>query len=138
MNCCKTAAPRGAMLIPLREMFPEVCDDDMCILTAVGCNGGSANAGDVVSCLINGEVQLGQLQVAAGVKHPSNGYSSFCIVSLVHPDPNDIDCTWRKFLVSRENVVMVPLKCMDTVFTYRMALDHKSCSVFLPFELRPK
>ena len=134
---CKLAKPRGSILIPLRELLPGVEPACMRILNDISCNGGTMCSGDVVSCIIDGKVQLGQLMVCVGVTSETT-HKSYSVVSLWQPDPRCSDDEWRTFAVSRENVVMIALECMDTVFTYRMARDGQSCVVHLPFEVRPK
>ena len=67
-GCCQSAKARGAILIPLREMLPEVIDEKLTILNAVNGNGGNINAGDVVSCILNGSMHLGQLMLAVGIQ----------------------------------------------------------------------
>ena len=133
-SVCRTAKPRGRMLLPLRELFPAVADKDFVILNDISANGGSINAGDVVSCVIDGHVQLGELLVTAA----SADGPAYSFISLWQPDPGSKDSDWRNFIVSREEVTQVPLKSLDTVFTHRMSTSRQSCMVFTPFEVRPK
>jgi hypothetical protein len=133
-SVCRTAQPRGRMLLPLRELFPAAADKDFVLLNDISANGGSINAGDVVSCVIDGHVQLGELLVTVAVA----GGPAYSLISVWQPDPESKDNDWRNFLVSREDVIQVPLKSLDTVFTHRMSSNRQSCMVFMPFEVRPK
>ena len=128
------AQPKGRILATLLEIFPGVDSEDLLVLNNINCNGGSFSAGDVVSCVLDGRVQLGELLVTAAVQHGP----AYCFISLWQPDPAAIDEDWRNFFVSRENVAQVPLSLVDTVFTYRMSSTRKTCMVFLPFEVRSK
>ena len=134
---CKTASVRGTMLIPLRELFPGVTDDCMTILNAVNGNGGGINSGDVVSCIVDGTMQLGELMISVGIRR-ADVCESYSIVSLWKPHPESDDVAWPKYSVSRENVKLLPLQHLDTVFTHRMSVDRSVCSVYMPLEVRPK
>jgi predicted outer membrane repeat protein len=135
---CNTAQARGNVLIPLMELFPGVDANDMFVLNNISGNGGAINAGDVVSCSIDGQAQLGELMVAVGVRGPAGAYESYCVVSLWQPHPESADVVWPKYAVSRDNVKVVPLQHMDTVFTYRISADRTSCVVYMPLEVRSK
>ena len=126
------AKPTGRLQRTLSTLFSG-CQDFL-ILNQIDCNGGSFSAGDVVSCVLDGRVQLGELLVTVAVQ----GGPAYCFISLWQPDPASIDEDWRNFIVDRENVAQVPLPLVDTVFTHRMSTTRKSCMVFMPFELRPK
>jgi hypothetical protein len=128
------AQPKGRVLTTLLEIFPGVDSEDLLVLNSINCNGGAFSAGDVVSCVLDGRVQLGELLVTAAVQHGP----AYCFISLWQPDPASTDEDWRNFFVSRENVAQVPLQLVDTVFTYRMSTTRTTCMVFLPFEVRPK
>jgi hypothetical protein len=134
---CKTAPVRGTMLIPLREIFPGVSADCMTILNAVNGNGGSINAGDVVSCIVDGTMHVGELALCVGVRR-ANAFDSYCIVNLWQPHPESDDVVWPTYAVSREDCKVLPLQHLDTVFTYRMSVDRSVCSVYMPLEVRPK
>jgi hypothetical protein len=135
---CNSARALGKILIPLRELFPDVDAGNISILNSINGNGGAINAGDVVSCIVGGHAQLGELMVAVGVRRHAGVYESYCIVSLWQPDPTSADVVWPKYAVSRENVIAVPLQHLDTVFTYRMSADLTSCVVYMPLEVRSK
>ena len=135
---CNSARALGKILIPLRELFPDVDAGNISILNSISGNGGAINAGDVVSCIVGGHAQLGELMVAVGVRRHAGVYESYCIVSLWQPDPTSADVVWPKYAVSRENVIAVPLQHLDTVFTYRMSADLTSCVVYMPLEVRSK
>lgn len=134
-GCCKAAKARGAILIPLRELFPGVYDDNFTMLNSVSGNGGNINAGDVVSCIFNGHMHIGQLLVAVGIQPAC---TAFAIVSLWQRHPDCKDAIWSNYLVSRDNVVKLPLEHLDTVFTHAMSADRSSCVVYMPVEVRPK
>lgn len=133
-----TAVPRGRLLIALREVFPDTPDGSLQLLNNISGNGGRICTGDVVSCLHDGRVQLGELLVAVGVHGPGDSHDLFAVVSFWQAAAMDDDCTWQKWLTSKEHVAVLPLAKVDTVFTHRMASDGQSCIVFLPFEVRPK
>ena len=132
---CNTAKARGTILIPLKEMFPGVSDDCFTILNGVNGNGGSINSGDVVSCVHLG-IALGELLVAVGVRR-ANLYEAYCIISLWQLHPESADVVWPMYVVSRDNIIVVPLQHLDTVFAYRMSADRSSCVVYMPSEVRP-
>ena len=132
---CNTAEARGTILIPLKEMFPGVSDDCFTTLNGVNGNGGSINSGDVVSCVHLG-IALGELLVAVGVRR-ANLYEAYCIISLWQLHPESADVVWPMYVVSRDNIIVVPLQHLDTVFTYRMSADRSSCVVHMPSEVRP-
>ena len=126
------------MLIALNELFPGVQRNNLSILNKILGNGGTISAGDICSCMINGKVQVGELMVSVGVHLPNDEHKAYIVMSLWQPDPHCSDEEWRRFIVSRENCVMLPLECLDTVFTHRMSVDKTSCTIFVPFELRRK
>ena len=107
------------------------------IFNSVNGNGGNINAGDVVSCIFNGSMHLGQLMLAVGIQL-DNEYNVFCIVSLWQRHPSCKDAVWSAYNVIRDNVVTLPLEHMDTVFTHALSADRSSCMVYMPFEVRPK
>lgn len=135
---CNSANARGPILIALRELFQDVHRSNLSILNNVLGNGGTISAGDTCSCLIDGKVQVGELMVSVGVHLPNDEYKAYIVMSLWQPGPHCSDEEWRSFIQSRENCVMIPLECLDTVFTYRMSVDRTSCVIFAPFELRRK
>jgi hypothetical protein len=132
---CKSAQARGSILIPLREMFPDVPAESITILNGIKGNGGAINCGDVVSCVVDGHIQLGELMVAVGIRR-ANAYESYCVVSLWQLHPESADVVWPKYAVSRENVKVLSLQYLDTVFTHSMSADRSSCVVYLPLEVR--
>jgi hypothetical protein len=132
----RSAKARGKILIPLQEIYPAA--EEFTILNRIRCNGGMCSSGDVISCLIEGQPQLGELLVTYGVKKTS-GYAVESIVALWKPAEHATQGqSWCNYLVSGENVAKVATKSLDTVFTYRMASDQKSCAVYFPPEVRPK
>ena len=126
-----TSYPRKRMLPGLRELFPGVADKAFTLHNSIKCNGGQASGGDVVSCLVEGSIEIGELLMTVGME--SELWSVF---SLWEHSNIDADMTWRTYLV-KDNVVKVQTKHIDTVCTYRMSGDGKSCVVHLPYELRP-
>ena len=136
---CKTSQARGAILIPLREMFPGVDDQRFTILNDISGNGGSINTGDVVSCMYNNSMHVGELMVAIGI-NSDNAMSkeSYCIVSLWQRDAECTDTVWPNYVVGRDNVVCLALLHLDTVFVHGMSTDRSTCIVYMLLEVRPK
>jgi len=136
---CKLAKARGTITIPLMEMFPGTTADDFTVLNGVNGNGGSIDAGDVVSCFHDGRSQLGRLLVALGVQRASV-YESHAIIAVWQPQPESaaVDVSWPMYAVSHDNVIVVPLEQLDTVFIHRMSVDQSTCRVYMPVEVRPK
>ena len=110
-------------------MFPGVEDNCFTILNGLSGNGGGINAADVVSFIADGRMQLGELMVAVGVSRGSV-YDSHAIISMWSTHPESADVAWPKYVVSRDNVKVVPVHHVDTVFTYRMSADRSSCVVY--------
>lgn len=120
------------------EMFPGTTAGDFTVLNGLNGNGGSIDAGDVVSCFHDGRPQLGQLMAAVGVKR-ATGYESHAIIAIWQPQPAAaVDVSWPMYLVSHDDVVIVPLEQLDTVFVHRMSADQSSCRVYMPVEVRSK
>jgi hypothetical protein len=130
----KTSFPRGRSLYALREIFPGVDDAAFTLISGTSCNGGQVCTGDIVSCLVDGAVQLGELLLTVGVK----GSGTHSIISLWQVDGAiEPAQAWVKFKVSDEHVVKVNTEdSVDTVYTHRMADDRRSCAVYLPPEVR--
>ena len=135
---CSSAQARGPILIALKELFPGVTRENLSILNNMLGNGGTISAGDVCSCLVDGRAQVGELMIAVGVRSPNGEHKAYIVMSLWQPDPSCSSDEWRRFKVSRENCVVLPLECLDTVFTYMMSADKSACVIFVPFELRRK
>ena len=133
----KTSQARGAILIPLREMFPGVDDQSFTILNDLSGNGGSINTGDVVSCMYNNSMHVGELLMAIGI-NADNSKESYCIVSLWQRDAECTDIVWVNHVVGRDNVVCLPLQHLDTVFVHGMSTDRSTCIVYMPLEVRPE
>ena len=125
------------MTTPLMEMFPGTTANDFTVLNGLNGNGGSIDAGDVVSCIHDGRPQLGQLLVAVGVQRATN-CESHAIIALWQLHPESADVSWPLYAVAKDNVTIVPLAQLDTVFLYRMSADQSSCRVYMPVEVRPK
>ena len=130
---CSTASPKGRIKHLLMDVFPGVACEDIVLLNNISANGGRAHTGDVVSYLIDNEVRLGELLLCVDVQGAKAAF-----VALWLPDTTCTDIDWRKFAVSSDEVVQVPLESLDTIFTYRMSTTRKSCAVFFPLEVRPK
>ena len=126
----KSAKPTQRMMHILKDIFPGA---ELLIVNNVSVNGGKANHGDVVAFFENDEMQVGQLLVTVGVVDTS------ATVSFVAKWQQDkLDASWLTCVVSDDDVCQIPTNTLDTVFTYRMASDRKSCAVHLPPELRPR
>jgi len=120
------------MLPGLRELFPGVADKAFTLHSHIKCNGGQASGGDVVSCLVEGTIEIGELLMTVGVETELWSVFSFWErISL------DADMTWATYLV-KDSVCKVQTKNIDTVCTYRMSGDGNTCVVHLPCEMRPK
>ena len=137
----RQARPKRKLLWTLQEMFPGVMDNAFTIASDISCNGGRLCQGDVVSCFIDGRIELGELLVTVGISTDTT-LTLHSIVALWQPAgairPTD-DVPWVNFIVSDDRVVSVETtKSIDTVFTYRMASNRTSCMVYFPYEVRPK
>ncbi len=104
-------------------------------MNSVAGNGGSINAGDVVSCIIDGHMHIGQLIVAVGIQPEC---TAFALVSIQQRHHDFKDNVWSNYVVSRDNVLKLPLEQLDNVFTHAMSADKASCVVYKPVEVRPK
>jgi len=98
-------------------MFPGTAADDFTLLNGLNGNGGSIDAGDVISCLHDGRPHLGQLLVAVGVQRADN-YELHAIVALWQTHPESADVSWPMYTGSTDNVAIVPLAQLDTVFFF--------------------
>ena len=132
-----TSQARGAILIPLRELFPGVDDNSITILNDISGRGGHINTGDVVSCIYNNSAHVGELLAAIGI-NADNSCKSFCIISLWQRDAECTDIRWVNHVVARDNVVCLPLQHLDTVFIHAMSTDRSTCMVYMPLEVRPE
>ena len=86
----------------------------------------------MVSCLVEGTIEIGKLLMTVGVEN-----ELVSVFSLWERSNMDTDMTWMTLFV-KDNVVKVQTKNIDTVCTYRMSGDGNSCVVHLPYELRPE
>merc|ERR1712023_487423 len=107
------------MLIPLREIFPGVSADCMTILNAVNGNGGNINAGDVVSCIVDGTMHVGELVLCVGVRR-ADAFYSYCVVSLWQPHPESDDVVWPTYTVCRED-------CKCSLWRILTQFSHTGC-----------
>ena len=92
---CKLANAKGVITISLMEMCPGTTVGDFTILNDLSGNGGSIDAGDVVSCFHDGRPQMGELMVAIGVQRATAVYESYAIIALWQPHPEsavDVVC----------------------------------------------
>ena len=97
-------SPRGRILFALREAFLGVDDAAFTLINITGCNGGQVYPGDVVYCLVDGAVQLGELLLTVGVE----GSGLHSLISLWQRDgAMEPAQAWVKFTVSDEHVVKV-------------------------------
>ena len=135
-GACRMARLQGTITIALLEMFPGTSADDFTVLNGLGGNGGCIDAGDVVSCIHDGTTHLGQLVIAVGLKR-ANTHESHAVIALWEPTA-DNDVAWPMFKVSGDNITIVPLTLIDTVFLYRLSADMETCRVYMPLEVRPK
>ena len=110
----------------LKDLFPGVACENMMLLNDISANGGKARTGDVVSCLIDNKVHLGELILCVGIQ----GGKAYALVSLWSPSTTCTDEDWCDFAVSDDNVVQVPRESLDTIFTHRMSPSRKTCVVF--------
>lgn len=133
MAASSVGKPRGRMLIPLREIYPDVADEAFCTLSAIACNGGSCSSGDVISFLFEGRIQLGQLLMSVGIYDKAESF----IARWKPAGLLQAMSKWASYTVSGDDVVKVPTACIDTVFIWRLSDDQKSCSVYFPAEVRP-
>ena len=77
-----TSKPKGLMLDVLREVFPDyVGDAPIMLANHIKVNGGTANAGDVVSCMLSGEQAIGNLLLSAVVVE-TGAERSYSIISM--------------------------------------------------------
>ena len=131
LDTFSTAKPKGKMLDVLREVFPEVQDNASFILVNnIKVNGGAASAGDVVSCIFDDCKGLGELLLSVVVTDCRGSETPCSIISLwdiavEHP-------TWPTFAVSESRVIKLHIDRVDTVHTYSMSLDRKTCMVYDP------
>ena len=88
-----------------------------------------------MSCILDGHMHIGQLIVSVGIQPAC---TAFAIVSIWQRHLDCKDNIWSNYVVSRDNVVKLPLEQLDTVFTHAMSADKASCVVYKPVEVRPK
>ena len=139
LQACRTAAARGLVLHPLREIYPGVRQDDMFILSAIDCNGGACSPGDVVSFFLNGQIHIGQLLLSVGVKTQYGTYLNESIIARWQRASASLSVgsKWVDYKVSGEDAVKVQTECIDTVLLWSLAADAASCMIYLPAEIRP-
>ena len=133
-----SSKPRGKMFFALRELFPGVDDASFSLHTDLKCNGGRCCNGDVISCLVDGVLEVGELLMTVGLEDDESS-SLFCILSLWARAPtsaSDEAMGWVAYAISEERVVKAAAANIDTVFTYRMADNGQSCMLYLPCEVR--
>ncbi len=134
-----TSKPRGKMFWALHELFPGVPDACFSLHTQLKCNGGRCCNGDVISCLVDGVLEVGELLMTVGLEDQED-LSMFCILSIWKrvPSPaSDEVMGWVAYETSDDRVAKAAAANVDTVFTYRMADNGQSCMLYLPCELRP-
>jgi len=134
MNASSIGVPRGLMLIPLREMFPGVADNQFKTLSAISCNGGACSPGDIVSFVYQGRLQVGQLLMTVAVDDQAESLiARWTAVGQLQAKSH-----WAKFRVAGNDVQKVPSACIDTVFIWKLDTDQNHSLVYLPAEVRPR
>ena len=106
------------------------------------CNGGRANAGDIVACTVEGRLEAGELLLNVGLTTKLGPLmcSFISLWSLLPdvvgpvPEAPAVREPWMTRAVSVERVVTVMTDCVDHVFTYRMADDKSSALLHIPDE----
>jgi hypothetical protein len=114
----------------LAEIFPGIDASDFQLVSNISLNGGRANKGDVVAFFANGEMEVGELIVSVAADD-----AIFCFVAKWQKI--EFEGFWLTCRVSDNDLCKIPCKYLDTVFTHCMSKQRKSCSVYLPPELRP-
>ena len=116
----------------LRELFPEFQDHAFKLHNDIKCKGGQATARDVVSCLVDGNMERAELLMNVGVAETSSS-PLYSLVSLWSPcgsasssvsGPSfaEASCEWETYLVSDDRAVDVTSSMsIDTVLPYCMA-----------------
>ena len=79
-------------------------------------------------------MHIGQLIVSVGIQPAC---TAFAIVYIWQRHLDCKDNIWSNSVVSRDNVVKLPLEQLDTIFTHAMSADKASCVVYKPAEVRP-
>ncbi len=136
------STPTGPVLNVLRELFPGVAGGSFTLHNNLKCNGGSASSGDVVSCLVDGVLHAGELLCTVGVRVEGGDASLWSCIALWDTATTaplfktDRAIGWWTMTVWDDYIVKVPTSDIDTVFTYRMSSDKKSCMLYLPYEVR--
>jgi hypothetical protein len=125
-----TYKPKGKMLDVLREAFPGVSDAAFMLANSIKVDGGAANAGDVVSCIVGGSRGIGELLMSVVVTE-GGSETAYSIVSLW--DLAEEHPAWPTLAVSESRVVKLLMDCLDKVHTYSMSLDRKTCVVHDPY-----
>ena len=136
MQACETAQPRGKVLIPLREMYPDASDEDIVIISGIACNNGICSSGDVVTFLYEG-LQVGQLIVSVAVKTIGGWRSETVLARWKLAEDMRADAKWANCIVTGEDIVKILIQCIDTVLVWALAPNEASCSICMPPEIRP-
>lgn len=132
---CNASTARGRMLIPLQELLPRVTE--FTILSCVSCNGGRCSAGDVISCMVDGRMHVGELLLTFGYVLADGPVIESVIAIWKPADTAQLGQSWCDFVVSGDHVVKVATDMgIDTVLTYRLTTDRKSATIFFPPEIR--
>ena len=133
--------PRGKLqAAALKEAFPNIPLEWLTLHHEVKCNGGNARAGDVVSVMYEGQMQVGELKVTVGIEH-NDRRVLISMVEVWDPLPNvdteEADLYFASYKPSKGRIIKVDTETsLDTVFAYMMADARSSCVVCLPYELR--
>ena len=93
MQACETAQPRGKVLIPLQDVYPDASDEDIVIISGIACKNGKCSSWDVLTFLHEG-LQVGQLIVSVAgediVKIPTQSIDTVLVWALA---PNEASCS---------------------------------------------
>ena len=135
-----TSNPKGVVVHALQELFPDVPTDCLTLHSAIKCNGGQANAGDVVSFWNrHDELKVGELLQTVGVQQRGEP-KLYCLVAQWSQLPTDeVDRGFKDtavFKVSDEHRVKIDAEYLDMVFIFSMASDKQGCTICLPYERR--
>ena len=132
-NSFSTSYPKGRIMHGLRAMWPGIADKCFSLHSDLKLNGGSASAGDVVSWVHNGMLQVGRLHLAVGVTTDDEAELYALVARWECLDRSDKTCYSMKV---QHQCVQIPVRELDTVFVHRFSSDAKTCNVIIPYECR--
>ena len=120
----------------LKELFPDAADDGFTLHIHLKLHGGTSHTGDVVSFDADGEMEVGALHMAVEVVI-GNDKASYALVSpfsLISTHTYHSTCTYTV----TDAVKPVPASQLDALFTHFQPVDSSTCTILVPFELRPR